>query len=80
MGQKLYIGKIAQVVFLWLRIKKLHLESKIDIIVFILQEKFENVLFVPKYENYRVMLADMCTKPCLGPIIIMSTKGMNGFC
>ena len=51
----------------------------IDISVCFLQEKFENCLFLPKYENSSVMPADMCTKPCSGPIISRSTKWMTGF-
>ena len=51
----------------------------IDIPVFFLQEKFYNGLFLPKYENSSVVPADMCTKPCSGPIIIRSTKWMTGF-
>ena len=51
----------------------------IDIPVYFLQEKFDNGLFLPKYEKYSVMPADMCTKPCSGPIIIRSTKWMTGF-
>ena len=29
-----------------------------------LLEKFDNVLFIPKYDNSGVMPEDMCTKPC----------------
>ena len=36
----------------------------IGIPVYFLQEKFDNVLFLPKYEKSSVMPADMCTKPC----------------
>ena len=46
----------------------------IDIIVCFLQEQFDNVLFLPKYEKSSVMPEDMCTKPCSGPIISRSTK------
>ena len=46
----------------------------IDIPVCFLQEQFDNGLFLPKYENSSVMTADMCTKPCSGPIISRSTK------
>ena len=35
----------------------------IDILVCFLHEKFDNGLFLPKYENSSVMLEDMCTKP-----------------
>ena len=51
----------------------------IDIPVCFLQEQFDNGLFLPKYEKSSVMLADMCTKPCSGTIIIRSTKCMTGF-
>ena len=44
-----------------------------------LQEQFENGLFIPKYYKSSVMLEDMCTKPCSGPIISQSTKWMTGF-
>ena len=50
----------------------------IDIPVFFLQEQFENGLFIPKYKKSSVMLADMCTKPCSGPIIGRSKKWMTG--
>ena len=43
------------------------------------QEKFDNGLFIPKYENNGVMPADMCTEPCSCPIISWSTKWMTGF-
>ena len=51
----------------------------IDIPVCFLQEKFDNGLFLPKYEKSSVMPADMCTKPFSGPIISRSTKWMTGF-
>ena len=51
----------------------------IDITVCFLQEQFDNGLFLPKYEKSSVMPADMCTKPCSGPIISRSTKWMTGF-
>ena len=51
----------------------------IDIPVCFLQEKFDNGLFLPKYEKSSVMPADICTKPCSGPIISRSTKWMTGF-
>ena len=50
----------------------------IDITVFFLQEQFYNVLFVPKYEKYSVILEDMCIKPCQGTIISRSNKFING--
>ena len=50
-----------------------------DINVYFLQEKFDNGLFLPKYEKPSVMPTDICTKPCSGPIIIRSTKWMTGF-
>ena len=51
----------------------------IDITVCLLLEQFENGLFLPEYENSSVMPADMCTKPCSGPIIIRSNKWITGF-
>ena len=51
----------------------------VDITVCFLQEQFDNGLFLPKYENSSVMPADMCTKPCSGPIIIRITKWITGF-
>ena len=50
----------------------------IDIPVCFLQEQFDNGLFLPKYEKFIVMPADMCTKPCSGPIIRRSTEWMTG--
>ena len=46
----------------------------IDITVCFLHEKLGNGIFVPKYEKSNFMPADMCTKPCSGPIISLSTK------
>ena len=51
----------------------------IDIPVCFLQDKFENGLFLTKYKKSSVVSADMCTKPCSGPIISCSTKCMTGF-
>ena len=51
----------------------------IDITVCFLPEKFENGIFLPKYEKSSVMPADMCTKPYSGPIISRSTKYMTAF-
>ena len=51
----------------------------IDIPVCFLQEKIDNCIFVPKYDKSSVMTADMCTKPCSGPIISRSTEWMTGF-
>ena len=51
----------------------------IDIPVCFLQEKFVNGVFVPKYDHSSVMPADMCTKPCPGPIISQSNTRMTGF-
>ena len=39
----------------------------IDILVYFLQEQFDNGLFLPKYKKSSVMPEDMCTKPCSGP-------------
>ena len=46
----------------------------IDIPVCFLQEQFDNGIFIQKYEKSSVILADMCTKPCLGRIISWSNK------
>ena len=51
----------------------------IDILICFIQEQFDNGLFLPKYEKSSVITADMCTKPCSGPVIIRSTKCMTGF-
>ena len=51
----------------------------IDIPIYFLQEKFDNGLFLPKYDNSSVILEDMCTKSCSGPMISRSTKCMTGF-
>ena len=51
----------------------------IDIPVCFILEQFDNGLFLPKYENSSVIPADMCTKPCSGPIISRSTKCITGF-
>ena len=53
--------------------------KNIDIKVCFKQGKFDNGLFLPKYEKYSVMQEDMCTKPCSGPIIIRSNKQKTGF-
>ena len=37
--------------------------KKINILVYFLQEQFDNGIFITKYENSSVMLVDMCTKP-----------------
>ena len=50
----------------------------VGIPVWFIQEQFENGLFIPKYENSSVVLDDMCTKPCTGPIIRWSTTCMTG--
>ena len=50
----------------------------IDIPVCFLLEKFDNGLFIPKYEKSSVMPSDMCTKPFSGPIINWSNKCMTG--
>ena len=51
----------------------------IDIPVCFQQEQFDNGLFLPKYEKSVVITADMCPKPCSGPIISRITKWMTGF-
>ena len=48
--------------------------KQIVIPVYFLKEQFDNGFFLPKYENFSFMLADMFTKPCSGPIISRSTK------
>ena len=53
--------------------------KQIYIAVCFIQNKFDNSLFIPKYEKSSVVPADMCTKPCSGPIISQSTKCMTGF-
>ena len=47
--------------------------------VCLLQEQFDNGLFVPKYNKSSIMPADMCKKTCPAPIISWSTKYMTGF-
>ena len=42
----------------------------INIPVCFIQEQFDNGLFLPKYEKSSAMPADICTKPCSGPIFI----------
>ena len=57
--------KTTQVLSMLLNIKELLLELKrIDSPVCFLKEKFENGIFVPKYEKSSVMIAYMCIKPC----------------
>ena len=51
----------------------------IDIHVCFIQERFENSIFVPKYEKSNVIPVDMCTKPWSGPVISLSNKWMTGF-
>ena len=53
--------------------------KQIDILVYFLQEQFENGILITKYEKYSFVPADMCTKPCSGPIISRSIKRMTGF-
>ena len=55
-----------------------HRVKHIGIPVCFLQEKFDNGLFIPKYEKSSVMPEDMYIKPCSGPIISRSTKWMTG--
>ena len=47
--------------------------------VFFLQENVDYGIFVPKYEMSSVIPEDMCTKPCLYPIISRSTQFITGF-
>ena len=51
----------------------------VSIPIYFLLEIFDNGLFIQKYEKSSVILADMCTKPCSGIIIIRSTKWMTRF-
>ena len=51
----------------------------IDITVCFIQEQFENGIFIPEYDMYSVMPADICTKPHSGPIISLITKCITGF-
>ena len=51
----------------------------IDIPVCFILDKSDNGLFIPKYEKSSVMSADMCIKPCSGPIFSQSTKLITGF-
>ena len=48
--------------------------KQFDVHVCFLQEKFDNGLFITKYEKSSVMPEDMCNKPCACPIISRSTK------
>ena len=51
----------------------------IDMTVCFLQDQFDTCFLITEYEKSSVMPADMCTKPCLGPITIRNTKCMTGF-
>ena len=74
-----YIGKTTEFVFV-VKAKRVTPRVKhIDIPVCFLIDKFDNNLFLPKYENSSVMQVYMCTKPFSGPIISRSTKWMTGF-
>ena len=53
--------------------------KQIYIPVYFLQEIFDNGIFILKCEKSSVIPADICTKPCSGPIISRSTKWMTGF-
>ena len=71
-----YIRKTTKITFIFLKLIDLLLE--LNTLSFI-QEQFKNITFVPKYENSSVILADMCTKPRLGTILIRITKFMTEF-
>ena len=43
----------------------MNIESKL----FFLQEKYDNGLFIPKYDKYTIMPDDMCVKSLYGTII-----------
>ena len=51
----------------------------IYIIVWFLQEMFDNGPFIPKYDKCSVIPAYMCTNPCSSPIISLGTKWITGF-
>ena len=51
----------------------------IDIPVCLIQAQTVNGIFIPRYEKSSDMPEDMCTKPCSGSIISLSTKLMTGF-
>ena len=55
------------------RVKHIHIP------VCFLQQQFDNSLFIPKYDKSSFMPADMCTKPCAGPIISWGNKWMTKF-
>ena len=52
--------------------------KQIDTTVCFILEQFENVLFVPKYENPTITPVDMSTKPCLFLVTWQSNKYMTG--
>ena len=51
----------------------------IDIPACFLQQKFDNGLFITKYEKSSFMPADMFTKSCSGTILSRITKWITGF-
>ena len=51
----------------------------IEITVYLIQEQFDNGIFVPKYEKSSVIPEDMCTKSYSGTTISWITKWMTGF-
>ena len=54
-----------------------HRVKHIEIPVSFLQEQFYNGFLLQNMKS--VMPVDMCTKPCVGTIIIQSTKWITGF-
>ena len=62
-----------------LDLNELLLELNILTFMFFLQEQYGNDIFVLKYEKYSVIMDDMCTTPCSGPITSRSNKWMTGF-
>ena len=55
-------------------------KKHINIPVCFIQEKYDNGLFIPKYDKCIIISDDFCTKPFPGSIIYFSTKWMSGFC
>ena len=51
----------------------------IDTPVRSLQDQFYIDVFIPKYDNSSVIPADMCIKPCSGPMTRQIIKWMSGF-
>ena len=70
-----YIGKTAQVVFMLVKLKELLLDSNtFKLMSVFYKKKTDNGIFVPKYEKYGVMPADMCNKLRSGPLVVVLNK------